>query len=213
MYLPRIPFTFILAPHYHPSLALLAPHRKALPFRTMFNILGPLLNPAFPRGMVVGVAEKELGQTFAHSLREGSVERALVVCGKEGLDEISCAGETWTWELKDDGSIVEGTLHPERDFGVGVHPLTKVSGGSPDENAKAFCTLLTSGSDIPKELTPILDFVLINAAVVLRIAGVAKDYKHGVEIARESVTSGKAWDALQTFKEEGQRAAKSMVAN
>jgi len=208
--LPSIPFTFILAPHYHPALALVAPHRKALPFRTMFNVLGPLVNPARPNGMVVGVAEKELGLTFARSLRDGGVQRALVVCGKEGLDEISCAGETWAWELRADGSIQEGTLHPERDFGVGVHPLSAVSGGSPDENAKTFCTILSSGTNIPQELTPIMDFVLINSAALLKVAGVARDYKHGVQLARESVSNGKAWEALRIFKEEGQRAVKEL---
>ncbi|KLO11780.1 anthranilate phosphoribosyltransferase TrpD [Schizopora paradoxa] len=206
--LPAIPFYFILAPHYHPALALVAPHRKALPFRTMFNVLGPLVNPARPNGMVVGVAEKELGLTFARSLRDGGVQRALVVCGKEGLDEISCAGETWTWELLPDGSIQEGTVHSERDFGVSSHPLSAVSGGTPDQNAKTFCTILSSGSSIPEELAPIVDFVLINSAALLKVAGVAKDYKHGVQLARESMTNGKAWEALQVFKEEGQKVAK-----
>ena len=171
----------------------------------MFNILGPLLNPARPQGMVVGVAEKELGATFAKSLREGGVQRALVVCGKEGLDEISCAGETWVWELTSDGTIKQGTLHPLRDFGVDVHPLAHVGGGSPDENAQTFCTLLTSGVDLPLALKPVADFVLINAAALLKVAGIARDYKHGVELARDSMVSGKAWEALLAFKDECQR--------
>ena len=79
MPIARVPFTFILAPHYHPAMAMIAPYRKALPFRTMFNVLGPLINPAFPKGMLVGVAEPELGRTYAESLRTGGVERAIVV--------------------------------------------------------------------------------------------------------------------------------------
>jgi anthranilate phosphoribosyltransferase len=89
------PFTFLFAPHYHPSLAHLAPIRRQLNFRTVFNVLGPLINPARPQRMVLGVAKKELGDTFAEVLKLLKVERALVVCGKEGLDEISCEGETW----------------------------------------------------------------------------------------------------------------------
>jgi len=204
MPIARIPFTFILAPHYHPALAFIAPYRKALPFRTMFNVLGPLINPAHPKGMVVGVAEPELGPTFAQSLRDGGVERALVVCGAERLDEISCAGDTHAWELKD-GQITELTIHPEQ-FGLKVHPLTDVAGGSPAENAEIFKQLLTSGDAIPDHLTPILDFVLINAAALLVVAGIAKDFKGGVQLGRASIASGKAWQAIELFREEGTKA-------
>ena len=206
MPIDRVPFTFILAPHYHPAMASIAPYRKALPFRTMFNVLGPLINPARPRGMVLGVAEPELGRTFAMSLREGGVERGLVVCGFERLDEISCAGKTHAWQLKEDGSITETTLAPE-DFGLPSHPLATVAGGTPDENAEVFKTLLRSGEDIPEKLIPVLDFVLMNASALLVIAGIAKDYAHGTQLARESVTSGKAWLALETFRDAGRKAA------
>lgn len=205
MPIARIPFTFILAPHYHPALAMIAPYRKALPFRTMFNVLGPLINPAFPQGMVVGVAIPELGRTYAESIRQGGVQRALVVCGEERLDEISCAGRTHIWELKD-GNITEGIISPS-DFGLPAHSLSHVAGGTPEENAETFKTLLTSGEQIPESLTPVRDFVLMNAAALLVVAGRAQDYKEGVKLALESITSGKAWEALQTFKLEGQRAA------
>ncbi|KAF8964243.1 anthranilate phosphoribosyltransferase, TrpD [Flammula alnicola] len=204
MPIPRIPFTFILAPHYHPAMASIAPYRKALPFRTMFNVLGPLINPARPRGMVLGVAEPEIGPTFAHSLSEGGVERALVVCGFERLDEISCAGPTHVWELKD-GKVTAKVLKPE-DFGLPVHPLSSVAGGSPQENADTFKILLTSGDKLPENLVPVLDFVLLNASALLVVAGVAKDFIEGTNLARESVTSGKAWEALGIFRDGGKRA-------
>ncbi|KAJ8521705.1 hypothetical protein ONZ45_g1619 [Pleurotus djamor] len=207
MPIPRVPFTFILAPHYHPALASIAPYRKALPFRTMFNVLGPLINPASPRGMVLGVAEKEIGATFAQSLRDGGVERAFVVCGYEGLDEISCAGPTWAWELKD-GQVTERTLTPE-DFGLERHPLSTVAGGGPEENAETFKRLLTSGRDIPAELNPLVEWVCMNASALLVVAGVAKDFKEGTVLALESIKSGKAWEALQTFREAGEAAAKT----
>lgn len=94
-FLPASPFLFLFAPHYHPALAHIAPIRRQLNFRTIFNILGPLINPARPGRMVLGVARKELGDTFAEVLKLMGLERALVVCGKEGLDEISPEGETW----------------------------------------------------------------------------------------------------------------------
>ncbi|KAH9849466.1 anthranilate phosphoribosyltransferase TrpD [Lenzites betulinus] len=197
----RVPFTFILAPQYHPTLAMIAPFRKALPHRTMFNVLGPLINPARPRGMVLGVAERELGAPFAQSLKDGGVQRAFVVCGAEGLDEISCAGDTHVWELRD-GAVTARTLHP-RDFGLAAHPLTAVGGGTPAENAATFRALLQSGDSVPEGLTAVLDFVLMNAAALLVVAGIAQDLKEGVDKARESVTSGKAWNALEQFRDAG----------
>ncbi|TFY62057.1 hypothetical protein EVJ58_g4102 [Rhodofomes roseus] len=204
MPIPRIPFTFILAAQYYPVLAALGPYRRALPHRTMFNAVGPLINPAFPKGMVLGVAERPLGLTFAQSLRVGGFQRALVVCGAEGLDEISCAGETHAWELID-GNITEKTLHPEQ-FGLEVHPLSAVSGGTPQENAETFKLLLTSGDKIPERLTPVLHFVLLNASALLVVAGIATDFKDGVQKALRSITSGAAWKALEQFREAGKAA-------
>ncbi|KAG2346705.1 anthranilate phosphoribosyltransferase [Suillus weaverae] len=202
----KVPFTFILAPHYHPALAMIAPYRKSLPFRTLFNVLGPLINPAHPRGMVLGVADRELGPTFAQSLRDGGVERALVVCGAEGLDEISCAGDTYAWQLED-GKITEIKLHPDL-FGLSVHPLSSVAGGTPTENAGTFRALLNSGNDIPESLMPVLQFVLLNASALLVVAGLASDFKEGVALAMNSITSGRAWDALVAFRTAGREAVK-----
>lgn len=149
--------------------------------------------------MVLGIAEPELGHPFAQSLRDGGVERALVVCGKEKLDEISCAGPTWAWELKD-GQISEHILSPAH-FGLSSHPLSSVGGGTPEENALTFKTLLTSGNDIPGTLRPVRDFVCMNASALLVVAGKAADYKEGAQLALDSITSGKAWAALETFRD------------
>ena len=173
----------------------------------MFNILGPLVNPARPRGMVLGVAQPEIGNTFAQCLGEGGVERALVVCGFERLDEISCAGPTHVWELKDE-KVTKSVLKPE-DFGLPCHPLHTVAGGTPKENATTFKTLLTSGDEIPERLVPILDFVLINASALLVVAGIACDYLEGTKLALESLVSGKAWKAFESFREAGNKAAQA----
>jgi len=150
--------------------------------------------------MLLGVAEPALGPPFVAALKAGGVKRAYVVCGAEDLDEISCAGDTHLWELLDDGSVRERTLRPA-DFGLPAHPLDDVKGASPAENAAAFKTLLTSGDNIPAQLTPILDIVLMNTAALLVVAGRAEDLKAGVRLAREAVTSGRAWDALEEFRE------------
>ena len=199
--IPNNPFTFILAPHYHPALVAIAPYRKALPFRTIFNVIGPLMNPARPRGMVLGVAEPELGYPFARALAEGGVDRAFVVCGCEKLDEISCAGPTHLWELRN-GNIEERTICPQ-DFGLPTHPLSSVAGGTPKENAATFKTLLSSGNDIPKDMIPLLDFVSLNASALLVVAGIASDFVEGARLARESVVSGRAWAALEQFRDAG----------
>ena len=172
----------------------------------MFNILGPLVSPARPRGMVLGVAQPEIGNIFAQCLaEEGGVQRALVVCGFERLDEISCAGPSHVWELKD-GKITNSILKPE-DFGLPCHQLHTVAGGTPKENAATFKTLLTSGDKIPEQLVPVLDFVLINASALLVVAGIANDYIEGTKLARESIVSGKAWKALESFRDSGNKAA------
>ncbi|KAF9078346.1 glycosyl transferase [Rhodocollybia butyracea] len=201
--IPRVPFFFLLAPHYHPTLELIAPYRKALPFRTIFNVLGPLISPANPKGMVLGVPRRELGLPFANALKDNGVTRALVVCGQEGIDEISCAGPTWTWELEH-GKIPEGFLHPEM-FGLEPHPLETVVGGNANANAENLETLLHLEGNIPQSQKPLLDFVLMNAAALLVVAGRARTYTEGVKVAYESIVSGRAWDALETFRRASQR--------
>lgn len=204
---PDIPLVFLLAPHYHPALASLGPARRALPFRTLFNALGPLLNPARPRGMLVGVAEPALGPPYVAALRAAGVRRGFVVCGAEGLDEISCAGDTHAWELREDGTVRERTLHPTADFGLPTHSLAGVRGASPAENAATLRALITAGSDIPDRLTPTLHFVLLNAAALLVVAGRADNFVDGVALAKEAITSGEAWHALELFREHCQKEA------
>jgi anthranilate phosphoribosyltransferase len=150
--------------------------------------------------MVLGVAERALGPPFVAALKAGGVKRAYVVCGAEDLDEISCAGDTHLWELLEDGIVRERTLCPA-DFGLPTHPLDDVKGASPAENATMFKTLLTSGHNIPAQLTPILDIVLMNTAALLVVAGRAENLKEGVRLAREAITSGRAWHALEAFRD------------
>ncbi|WWD20755.1 anthranilate phosphoribosyltransferase [Kwoniella shandongensis] len=216
-FLAHSPFLFLFAPHYHPSLAHIAPIRRNLNFRTIFNVLGPLINPSRPQRMLLGVAKRDLGDTFAEVLRLLGVERALVVCGKEGLDEISPEGETWTWWLEN-GEITKGEIHPTRDFGLPSHPLSTVRGSTPDLNALTFNSILSPhttqppshlsspvGPDSPS-FAAINDYVLLNAAALLHVSGKAASYKEGVAIARESIESGGAKLAFEGFRDASKKA-------
>ncbi|GAA5860702.1 hypothetical protein JCM3774_006258 [Rhodotorula dairenensis] len=191
----KSPFLFLFAPLYHPAMVRVAPVRKQLGFPTVFNALGPLINPAKPKAVIVGVHSKYLGPIFAEALKITGVERAWVVCGAEGLDEISPAGETFVWDLKD-GVITERTIDPSV-FGLNPTPLSTVAGGTPLENSLTLLNLLDnklSTSD------PIENFVVLNAAALLLVAGKARDEKHGVELARESIRNGSAKDAIESFR-------------
>lgn len=220
----KSPFLFLFAPHYHPSLAHLAPIRRELNFRTIFNVLGPLINPVRPQRMVLGVARKELGETFIQVLKLLKVERALVVCGKEGLDEISCEGETWTWELNND-DITTGSIHPTTDFGLATHPISSVRGSTPELNSLTFHSILDASLPAPSHLSApasvdspsldsIRDYVLLQSAALLKISGRVETYKEGVDLARKSMEQGgavKAWEGFKTASNEAMKGVKARL--
>ncbi|TKY90748.1 hypothetical protein EX895_000746 [Sporisorium graminicola] len=131
--LSKSKFSFLFAQLYHPALAPLGPIRRSLGFPTIFNVLGPLINPAKPQRCILGVHSYYLGRIFAEALAKRGTQRAWIVCGQEGLDEISPAGKTDVWELNN-GQIKEFTIEPE-DFGLPKHPLEHVGSHSADENA------------------------------------------------------------------------------
>lgn len=201
-------FRFFLAPHYHPLLAPLAPVRRSLPHRTLLNLLGPLVNPARPEGIVLGVAHSSLGETFVQALsKDETIKHAMVVCGEEHLDEISCAGRTRVWEYKrgepgEPSSFKESIISPET-FGLKMHPLSSVGGGKgPEENSVIFKQLLMArDEEALQALEPILEFVLMNAAAVLVVAGISSDLKDGVRLAKESILSGSAWNVFKGFRD------------
>ncbi|GAA6016172.1 hypothetical protein JCM11491_003754 [Sporobolomyces phaffii] len=197
-------FLFLFAPLYHPAMVHLAPIRKQLPFPTIFNALGPLINPVKPQRLIVGVHSEYLGQVFAEALRLGGVEKAWVVCGKEGLDEISIAGETHVWEVERDAEIKYFTVDPS-EFGLSSHPLSSVTGGTPHENSELLLSLLRGeiSSDDPVE-----NFVVLNAAALLWVSGVVASKAEGVEAARKSLREGGAMRALETFRDTSQEAVR-----
>ncbi|KAI9339395.1 glycosyl transferase family, a/b domain-containing protein [Obelidium mucronatum] len=187
-------FCFLFAQVFHPSMKSLAAPRKELGVKTIFNILGPLTNPAMPQRMIVGVFSKEIGPIMAEALRLSGVERAWIVHGGIGLDEIAPIGETYVWSLEN-GEITPQTIHP-RDFGLAEHALDLVRGGDKIYNSATMNSLLNG--ELP-DGHPVFDFVLLNAGALLYVSGKAAGLKEGVALARESIKGGQAKEALDVF--------------
>eukprot|EP00933_Yihiella_yeosuensis_P039432 TRINITY_DN33443_c0_g1_i2.p1 TRINITY_DN33443_c0_g1~~TRINITY_DN33443_c0_g1_i2.p1 ORF type:complete len:183 (-),score=41.86 TRINITY_DN33443_c0_g1_i2:185-733(-) len=169
------------------------PIRLELGIRTVFNILGPLTNPARPDGMVCGVFTTSLGRLFVEVFKKLGMQRALVVHGCEGLDELSIEGPSKVWELKDDGSIVEYEVTPA-DFGVDSHPLSEVKGGTPEENAKEMWELLGGNGR-----NAVRDMIVMNASAALYVAGKASDFKSGTAAARVALADGSVVKAAKAY--------------
>lgn len=192
-------FVFLFAQHFHPAMKLLAPIRKELGFRTIFNVLGPLLNPLKPQRIVVGVHSAALGEIMAKAFIFLGVERAWIVHGKVGLDEISPQGETLVWDTAEYDANKDNIPHKiisPKDFGLEEHSLEDVRGGGQKENAEIMVKLL-SGKLPDKH--PILDFCLLNAGALLYVAGMAQSLPEAVTLARKGLSSGAALKSLQDF--------------
>lgn len=175
---------FMMAPMHHPAMAHVGPVRAELGTRTIFNILGPLTNPAGVRRQLTGAFSRELIRPMAETLAQLGSERAWLVHGSDGTDELTITGISWIAALED-GVVTESEIHPE-EFGLPVHPFEAIIGGSPAENAAALRALLDGAPSAYR------DAVLLNAAAALVVAGVAPDPRNGVERAVESIDSGKA---------------------
>ena len=182
---------FLYAPAYHPGFKYAGPVRKAMGIRTLFNILGPLVNPAFPSTMLLGVYTPELLPVIAQSLLLTGVKRAWVVHGS-GLDEIALHGETQLIEIAN-GTMVEKTISPE-DFGLSRYTLEDIKGGTPEENAGYIKSIL-KGDGLPAHN----DAVIINCAALLYLHDKADNLKDAAAIARNVLASGEAFNTLTTL--------------
>ena len=183
---------FLFAPAAHSATRHAMPARKQIGARTVFNLLGPLTNPAGAQAQVLGVFSAEVIDLVAATLAELGVTRAFVVHGAGGLDEISLAGDTLVAEVRK-GMIKRYTVAPE-DFGVARAPLEAVGGGSPAENA-AILQGIFGG-----QLGPRRDIVAINAAAALVAAGVVSNFIEGAQLAGAALSSGAAQGKLADLK-------------
>nr|WP_211194947.1 anthranilate phosphoribosyltransferase [Halorhabdus amylolytica] len=179
---------FMLAPVFHPAMKAVIGPRKELGMRTIFNILGPLTNPASADAQVLGVYDPDLVPLIANSLAHMPVEHALVVHGA-GLDEIAVHDETTVAEVEGE-SVEEYTLSPG-DMGVDRHDIADVAGGTPAENADALREIVRGEANGAKR-----DIILANAGAAIYVAGEADSLEDGVEVARQAIDSGAAGEKL-----------------
>lgn len=182
---------FMFAPVFHPAMKRVAGVRKKLGVRTVFNILGPLTNPAGARGQVIGVFDKKLCEPIAYALAELGTAQALVVNG-DGMDEISNTGETYIAELKN-GKVTTYSLTPESLGMMRANP-EEIIGGSPKENARDLLSIF-KGLKGPKR-----DLVVINAAAALYVSGIVSSIKQAIPIAEDAIDSGKVMVKFNQFR-------------
>ncbi len=183
---------FMFARTHHPAMRYVAPVRAELPFRTIFNLLGPLTNPAGAKRQLVGVFDGAYVRPVADALAELGAERALVVHGTDGMDEITVTGPTFVAEVKD-GEIEDYEITPEN-LGLARHSPDGLLGGDAHLNARVLKDVLSG-----KERGAARDIILLNAGAAIYVASLAESVKEGVGLARESVDSGAAREALENF--------------
>ena len=187
--LEEVGIGFMFAPVFHPAMKYATTPRREIGIRTVFNILGPLTNPAGAQAQLLGVADKSLTMKMAEVLNLLGCHHALVVHGEDGLDEITLGGQTTVCELKR-GAITSYSINPE-EFGFPRVSMASLRGGSPQENAAILRRVLGG------ETGPHRDIVLINAAAALVAGDRAEDLDQGVQLAAEAIDSGKAVEKLE----------------
>ena len=184
---------FMFAPIHHPSMKVVAPVRREMGVRTIFNILGPLTNPASAPSVLMGVFHPDLVGIQARVLRELGTERAMVVWGRDNMDEISLGAGTLVGELRD-GKVREYEIHPE-DFGIAMSASRNLRVDSPEQSIAMLRAVLDN------EPGPALDIVALNAGAALYVAGVASDIGDGLARARAAIANGSARQRLQRYVE------------
>ncbi|MEM6887627.1 MAG: anthranilate phosphoribosyltransferase [Pseudomonadota bacterium] len=189
---------FMMAPMHHPAIAHVMPTRAELGTRTIFNILGPLTNPAGVKRQLTGAFSRDLVRPMAETLANLGSDKAWLVHGSDGTDELTITGTSWVSAVSD-GAVSDIEIHPE-EAGLPTHPFEAIVGGTPQENARAFTALLAGKPSAYR------DAVLLNAAGALVVADAATDLKDGVEKAANSIDSGAARgkiDALARITQAG----------
>ena len=184
---------FLFAPNHHPAMRYVGPARKALGIRTLFNMLGPMSNPAGAKRMLLGVCDDAWRAPMAEALRDLGVDHVWVVHGSDGLDEITTTGPTHVTEVRGQ-EMREFEVTPQQ-YGLDMATLDSLRGGTPAENALALSELLDG------QRSDYRDIVLLNAGAALMIAGVAENVPAGMDAAAEAIDSFRARDTLAALVE------------
>lgn len=188
----KVGIGFMLAPVFHPSMKRVAQIRRDLGFRTVFNILGPLTNPANAKAQVIGVFDSSLLEPMANVLNILGTKRALVVHG-DGMDEITNTGETRIVELNN-GRITKYTVTPEK-LGIKRASVKEIAGGTPEENARDIVDILKGKKGAKR------DIIAINAGAAMLVSGKAETLASGIKMANQSIDNGAALNKLKEFVE------------
>ena len=184
---------FLMAPRHHSAMRNVAgPRTELAPSRTIFNLLGPMSNPALVKRQLVGVFDRRWLRPVAEALGQLGLERALVVHGQDGMDELTTTTKSWAASLEN-GKVSEIEIAPE-EIGVARATLAELKGGDAEHNAQAINKVLAGAKG------PFRDIVLLNSAAAIMVAGKAKDLKEGAAMAAAAIDSGKARAALETLK-------------
>jgi len=187
----KVGMGFMFAPAFHPAMKYAAEPRREIGIRTVFNILGPLTNPACANAQLLGVYDSKLVVPMAYALGQLGCEEAMVVHGLDGLDEISTVGKTVIAHLKK-GNVAKLEFVPSN-FGVKTAKITDLQSSTPEESAETLFRILR-GSAVEDAK---VEIVLVNSAAGIIVGGKAKDFKEGMEIARESIKNGAAYAKLK----------------
>ena len=182
---------FMYAPLHHPAMKMVAPVRTEMGVRTLFNILGPLTNPANAPSILMGVFHPDLVGIQVRVLQEMGAQRALVVWGRDGMDELSLGAGSLVGELRD-GEVREYEVHPE-DYGIAMAASRNLQVANPDESIAMLREALDGVDGLPREI------VVFNAGAALYVAGVAEDIGDGIDRARKAIASGAARAKLDEF--------------
>lgn len=187
-------FTFMFAQNHHPAMKFIMPVRKTIPDKTIFNILGPLTNPAGAKKSLLGVFNKAFVPKIAEALRINGAVSTMVVSSEEGMDEISISDITYASRLKD-GVVHEFIIDPQ-EYGIRRVPLKAIVGGDAKENAQILYNIFDGKSTEAQR-----DIVLINAASALMVDGLARDIQDGLEMTQMTIKTGKAKEKLRQIIE------------
>jgi len=183
-------FTFMFAQNYHPAMKFIMPVRKSISDKTIFNILGPLTNPADVKKSLLGVFDKAFVPKMLEALKINGATSAMVVSSQEGMDEISISGITYASQLRD-GIVHEFEIDPE-EYGIKKMPLKAIIGGDANKNAQILYDIFDgSATDAQR------DIVLINTAATLMVDGLVRDIQDGLEMAKEAIRKSKAKEKLK----------------
>jgi len=180
---------FMFAPNHHSAMKHSAPVRRELGVRTMFNLLGPLTNPAHAKNQLMGVFSEKLTAKLAHVLKQLGSEHVMVVCGADGMDEISFTGDTYVAELKN-GAVQEYVINPEH-FGLQLHELDSIKVNDAQQSKAMILDVLSGKTGAAR------DIVLLNAGAAIYVAGLTPTLHAGIAYAADMLDNGKAMQKLQ----------------